>query len=132
MDIELQSFIFDSILETTTSILNSSNITTMKKGVVTSLENDDGKGNVLIGEDLFSCIIPSSLKSYIYNGDIVLVEEVKNSKDRFVIGCISRDGNSSNIHIFDTVSQTIISTLLSVVDDNGRQLTTLLEIYSEE
>lgn len=120
--------ILEAINNLIQTIIKESDVTLNRIGVLQSREGNIAE--VKIGEDTYSCLIPKSVENYIYDGDILLISILPKENSRFVLGVINRGEGASVFHIYDTVTDSIISTSLSLIDSTTNEvINTSLEIF---
>ena len=117
----IQDFIIEATKSISHEVLKRNKFTISQIGRVININSKSRVTIVEINGLEVKCILPINMARYVTHGDIVVVQDLHNNGAYMVIhGVIKGSGNNTGgggntiIHIYDTVSNTVVSSVMQV------------------
>lgn len=123
MSQDIQNSIIESIQILAGETLKNVSFTKSYTGIVKSIDFENRTCMVEIYESESEAIVPHNLASFIDVDDIVIVQDIGNNKfTKVVQGVISSvNAEKGMFHIYDSVTDTIVSSVLQLWDEETQQ-----------
>lgn len=122
----IQDFIIEATKSISNDVLKRNNFTISHIGKVESINSETRVSIVSIEGARVKCTLPINMVRYVTVGDIVVVQDLHNNKSYMVIHGVIKGskGNVGNtvIHVYDTVTDTVISSVMQVWDSSTNSI----------
>jgi hypothetical protein len=118
---DIQNSIIEAIQIVAGERLRNVNFTKSYTGIIKSIDFENNKGIVEIYESEYECIIPHNLTSFVDKDDIVIVQDIDNNRFKYVVQGVISSTNKDMFHIYDTIEDKIISSVLQLWDEETQQ-----------
>jgi hypothetical protein len=119
---DIQNSIIEAIQIIAKERLKNVNFTKSYTGIVKTIDFENNKAMVEIFADNYECIVPHNLSSFIDKDDIVIVQDINNNKFKMVIQGVISSTNKDMFHIYDPVTDEIISSVLQLWDEDTKEV----------
>ncbi|KEK23933.1 hypothetical protein [Bacillus gaemokensis] len=116
---DVQQSLIESIQILAGERLKNINFTKSFTGIV--IEVNGLQAIVEINGSNSDCIIPQNLSSYIGKNDIVIVQDISNTKSQKIVQGVISSTNRDMFHIYDTVEDRIVSSIEQLWDEELQQ-----------
>lgn len=112
---DIQQSLIESIQTLAGERLKNVNFTKSFTGIVK--EVNGLQAIIEINGSNSECIIPQNLASYIWKDDIVIVQDISNTKSQKIVQGVISSTNKDMFHIYDTVEDKIVSSIEQLWDE---------------